>query len=144
MSPTTSDGPQHRRGAAILVLLSAALLATLPAACSDSSSPTDPMPRPGATTDPASIVEPACANPAPLDGEYHAETPGYLVFFRDGVDAQVTAHALEVKYGFTLDAVLDVAVLGFTTEDATPVAVAGLRCEPTVRLVEHNQPIEAF
>jgi len=107
--------------------------------CGGSSSPSAPA----AVSEPSQVVEPACPNPAPLEGAYDPRAPGYLVIFHDGVDAQATADELAAQYGFTVERVWTAALLGFSTPDATPEAVAGLRCEPTVKLVEHNGSVAA-
>lgn len=124
-------------------LLAAALLSMLVfLACGSGSSPTDPGD--GGDPDPGRVVEPACEDPAPLEGEHDPAAPGYIVQFHDGVDAHATAAELAEKYGFTVDTVYDAALLGFFTPDATPEMVAGLRCEESVELVEHNGGVEAF
>ena len=114
-------------------------------ACGSGSSPTDPGTDEPA--DPSRVVEPACDDPAPLEGSYDPDAPGYIVVFEPSVaaaDARATAEALAAEYGFTVDRVYESALVGFFTPDATPEMVAGLRCEPQVRRVEHNAPVQAF
>lgn len=135
------EPPRHRL--VIPGLPSAALVTTLVfLACGSGSSPTDPGT--DEPNDPGRVVEPACEDPAPLEGEHDPDAPGYIVQLHDGVDAHATADELAAKYGFTVDAVYDAALLGFFTPDATPEMVAGLRCEEPVKLVEHNGGVEAF
>lgn len=120
-----------------------ALLPLAVLACSNGSSPSEPL-EPSDSGDPARVVAPSCSDPAPLEGEYHPEAPGYVVQLRGEADAEATAAALAEKYGFTVDHVYDAALVGFSTPDATPEMVAGLRCEEVVTRVEHNAPVQAF
>lgn len=111
------------------------LLVTLQACNGGSSSPTEPpaQPRPGRPAEPA----PSCSNPAPLEGDYHPEVPGYIILFRDGVKAQDVAPSLARKYGFTASHIYE-TLPGFASLDMTAETVAQIRCEPTVVLVEYN------
>lgn len=81
------------------------------------------------------IVAPQCASPAtlslaPLPGE------GWTVIFKPGVDPFATTAALETKYGFTAKAVYHFG--GFFSVGFSPGAIAALRCEPSIRVVEQN------
>ncbi len=80
-----------------------------------------------------------CAHPAPLYGEFHPTTPGYLVQFRPGTNAREMARALAAKYGFALEFVWEVAILGFAAQ-LTPETVAALRCEPSILAIEYEAP----
>ncbi len=80
------------------------------------------------------VVAPACTNPAPLVGQFNPRAPLLLVIFRDGVAADAEISDLTAKFAFT-------PVLRWPFGFAallTPEALAGVRCEASVRLVEHD------
>ncbi len=119
------------------------LLALVATSCGAHSSPTDPGSPGVAPSDPSAIVEPACANPAPLLGHYDPRVPEYIVLFRAGADATSTARELAQKYGFQLDSVYEATLSGFSAE-LTPEVVADLRCELVVESVEHDSVVKAY
>jgi hypothetical protein len=81
------------------------------------------------------IVAPQCESPATLSlAPLPAE--GWTILFKPNVDPFVTTAALESKYGFTAKQIFPFGgffSLGFSAE-----AIAALRCEPAVRVVEQN------
>jgi predicted transcriptional regulator len=81
-----------------------------------------------------------CPEPAPLLGQKSA-VPGYIVVFRDGTDAAETTRRLAREYGFTPKHVYEHALRGFAAE-FSETALAGIRCEPEVRHVEHEGVID--
>ena len=83
------------------------------------------------------LVPPPCVRPAPLLGEADARAPGYIVAFEDGVDARQEANRLAARYHFAPTDVYEFALSGFSAE-LTPSVVAAVRCEVSVRYVEHN------
>jgi hypothetical protein len=85
------------------------------------------------------ISEPNCDQPAPLDGEWNAKTPGYLVGFRNGTaDAGSLAYQLGRRYGFVPESIYK-TIGGFYVVELSPEALAGLRCEPQVQAISFNQ-----
>jgi len=108
--------------------------------CGGSSSPTAPAAP--APTDPSTVIEPSCSDPAPLEGTYDPRAPGYIVSFVQGTDARASAEELAAKYGFEVSRVFQ-SLPGFNAE-LTPETVAAIRCEPVVVLVEHDGVVEAF
>lgn len=101
----------------------AALLAAGAAGCADNLLPPGDVP-------------PACASPAPLLGE-KSTAPGYVVVFREGTDAVAVTRRLAEKHVFKPRHVYQYAIQGFSADMSGP-ALAGVRCEPQVRFVEHN------
>lgn len=76
-----------------------------------------------------------CDNPAPLMGTRNPSAPGYIVVFKDEVNAAATAEALARKYDFKTKFVYTSALKGFAAE-LSDAALAGVRCEATVKYVE--------
>ena len=86
------------------------------------------------------VIEPPCSNPAPLSGRYHRSTPGYLVAVAKNVtNIESLAHELAGKYEFKPESIMN-RVKMFSVETLTPEALAGLRCEPTIRDISFNEP----
>lgn len=110
------------------------------ATCGGGSSPSAPTSETGA--DPSTVIEPACAEPAPLEGTYDPRAPGYIVSFEQGTDARATADRLAERYGFEVQRVFQ-SLPGFSAE-LTPETVAQIRCEPVVVLVEHDGTVQAL
>ncbi len=81
-------------------------------------------------------VAPRCSAPAPLFGTY--SLPGYIVQFRDTIDAAAETARLAQLYGFTPLYVYQSAPRGFAA-DLSDSTVAAIRCEASVQLVEYNQ-----
>jgi hypothetical protein len=75
-----------------------------------------------------------------VQGTFDARAPGYLVLFHEGVPVQATTKELADKYDFTPTSVWESAVQGFAAQ-LSEAAVAGIRCEPAVKLIEHNAVI---
>ena len=88
-------------------------------------------------------VKPACADPAPLTGAFDARAPGYIVVLNDGSAVDATTDRLAASYHFTTRFRYYSALHGFATLDATPEAIAALRCDAAVRSVEHNGNVRA-
>jgi hypothetical protein len=82
-------------------------------------------------------AEPPCADSVPLLGTYDPRAPGYIVRFKDSVDAVAEAARLAALYGFTTTFVWQAAIKGFAA-DLSPATVSVLRCEPTVASIEHD------
>lgn len=70
-------------------------------------------------------------------GTFDARAPGYIVLYHEGVPVRATTDALAAKYGFTPKFTWETAVQGFAAELGAS-AVEGLRCEATIRLIEHD------
>ena len=83
-----------------------------------------------------------CAQPAPLLGRYEPAAPGFIVEYRDGVDAVAETGRLASKYDFTPTHVYTAALHGFAATLTSDV-VAGLRCEESVAYVEHDGVVHA-
>lgn len=77
-----------------------------------------------------------CLHPAPLDGRFDPRAPGYVVMYRDGTDAAAETWRLALRHRFRPGHVYTV-LLGFSA-DLSVQALAGVRCEDSVRLVSHN------
>ena len=97
----------------------------------------------GACDNPSSPDHLDCAHPAPLLGHYDAAAPGFIVEYRNGIDAVAETKILAAKYHFTPTSVWTSALEGFAAEMSTQ-AVAGVRCEATVLEVEHNALVYAY
>ncbi len=87
------------------------------------------------------VLEPHCADPAPVEGTYHRSTPGYLVTLADDVeDPETIAHELGGKLGFRPESILATMKI-FTVRTLTPDSLAALRCEPAIRRITFDEPI---
>jgi hypothetical protein len=85
-------------------------------------------------------LTPACTNPAPLHGTPSPQLgPRYIVLFRPGVEPTAEVARLARVHRFTPTHVY-LATGGFAAE-LTPSAVAGLRCEGSVMLLEYDQVV---
>ena len=80
---------------------------------------------------------PTCIAPAPLLGRADARAPGYIAVYHDTVNATTETSRLAAEYDFQPIAVWNVVIRGFAAT-LMPPAVAGIRCEPTVRYVQHS------
>jgi hypothetical protein len=80
---------------------------------------------------------PPCSDSAPLLGAYNPAAPGYMVQFRDGVDAAAEAALLADRYGFVVDIVYQAGPKGFAAK-LSSATVAVLRCEPAVSSIEYD------
>ena len=109
-----------RRAASGLAALAAAVVL---AACDEATSP--------------AAAAGNCADPAPLRGQADPRAPGYIVVFQDAVDARAETARLAEAYGFTPRRVYEAALKGFSAE-LSAGALAAVRCEATVRYVEHD------
>jgi hypothetical protein len=83
-----------------------------------------------------------CAQPAPLLGRYDPAAPGFIVQYRDGIDAVSETSRLASRYDFTPTYVYTAALHGFAAP-LTPDVVASLRCESSVASVEHDGVVHA-
>ncbi len=83
-------------------------------------------------------IEPTCADSAPLLGTYDPAAPGYIVRFRDSVDAAAEGARLAARYGFTTTFVYQYALKGFASADMSAATAAVLRCEPSVASIGYN------
>ena len=81
--------------------------------------------------------------PAPLLGRADARAPGFIVVYHDTVSATTETSRLAAEYDFQPIAVWNFVLRGFAA-NLLPPAVAGIRCEPTVRYVEHNGILTAY
>jgi hypothetical protein len=83
-------------------------------------------------------VAASCAQPAPLSGTPDPRTGGtYVVVYHDSTDSPATTARLARKYGFTPRFVYQYALTGFAAP-LTDAQVAGIRCEPETRYVQHD------
>ena len=83
---------------------------------------------------------PTCTTPLPIYGTYDPRAPQYLVLFHDYVDAVAEANRLAALYGFTLRSVWQFALKGFSAS-LTEEMLEGIRCEASVRYIQHDQVI---
>lgn len=78
----------------------------------------------------------ACLRPAPLEGRPDPRAPGYVVRYHDGVDAAAETSRLAQRHGFRPDVVYR-TLPGFAAE-LSAAALAGVRCEASVKRVAHD------
>jgi hypothetical protein len=91
-----------------------------------------------ARLDPPHFVKPNCKFPAPLEGSYQPTAPGYIVQLRGDTNSVVLgARTLAKMYGFKLHSVFE-STGAFYTSSISQSALAKLRCESQVQLVEYN------
>ena len=89
------------------------------------------------------VVAPVCQTPAPLEGTWSDEAPGYIVMLTDEQESRsVVAARLGQKYGFTVEGSFR-RLRMFTVSRFDPNVLAKLRCDPSVKLVEFNEPVRA-
>jgi hypothetical protein len=90
------------------------------------------------------VVAPLCQSPAPLDGKWSDQAPGYIVMLTDEKEStSVVATRLGRKYGFTVEGSFRSSRM-FTVSRFDPDALAKLRCDPSVKLVEFNAPVQTL
>lgn len=77
-----------------------------------------------------------CESPAPLQGHFDAQAPGFIVSFRDDVIASKETARLEDVHGFAAERTWASPPGFFAMLPDETVQV--LRCEPSVGAVEHN------
>ena len=83
---------------------------------------------------------PSCLSPAPLEGKWYDETPGYIVLLVDAEEnAAVIAARLGEKYGFAVESTMR-RLRMFAVARFDPAALARLRCDPSVKLIAFNEP----
>jgi hypothetical protein len=87
--------------------------------------------------DEPSDLEPPCADPAELLGEFDPAAPGYVVKFHDDVAAEVESSRLAAAYDFEVTTLYTAVLRGFAAEFDADVQ-AQLRCEPSVVHVAYN------
>jgi hypothetical protein len=88
------------------------------------------------------VVAPACQAPAPLEGKWSDQAPGYIVMLIDEQEStSAVATRLSRKYGFTVEGSFRHSRM-FTVSRFDPNALAKLRCDPSVKLVEFNAPTQ--
>ena len=88
------------------------------------------------------VVPPDCEKPAPLEGQWHKETPGYLVAINRGwLPARLRVAVLEWKYNFRADGVYR-SGRGFFVSGMQPTSLAALRCDAAIRYIEFNRPVQ--
>ena len=85
---------------------------------------------------PTEPIVPQCASPAPFY-QSQERAPGYIVSWRDGIDGRETVKRCEARYDFHAQDIWE-ALHGFSSQDLTLRAIAGLRCEPDVSSVSEN------
>jgi hypothetical protein len=86
------------------------------------------------------VVAPACQLPAPLEGKWSDQAPGYIVMLTDEKEnTSVVAERLARKYGFTVEGSFRHSRM-FTVSRFAPDVLAKLRCDPSIKLVEFNAP----
>lgn len=84
-------------------------------------------------------LNPICSAPAPLVGRPEPKLPdAYLVELEQGVDPEATARALALEHGFEVRSVYRTVLSGFSAV-INSVALAHVRCEPSVKAVYYDQ-----
>jgi hypothetical protein len=71
-----------------------------------------------------------------VSGTFDPAAPGFIVEYRNGVDAVATTKQLEAKYFFSAKFVYT-TLPGFAAQLNTS-ALAGVRCESTVAAISHD------
>jgi hypothetical protein len=71
----------------------------------------------------------------------NADSPNrsFIVVYKTGVDPVATTARLAKKHSFTPRTIYTRAVNGFVA-DFSPQALAGIRCEPEVKFINHDTP----
>jgi hypothetical protein len=110
--------PTHAHSMAVLALLVAVAVAS---GCGAHAS-----------GDRSAEIAPPCTNPAPLNGRYDPEAPGYIVVYKAGTDERAETDRLARQYGFVPRHVYDSTFLEGFAADLTSETVAALRCEPVL------------
>jgi hypothetical protein len=88
------------------------------------------------------LVTPSCSDPSPLEGEWHEETPGYLVSMRSSwMPALLRVTVLEWKYDFRAGRIFRSSRIFFISS-ISPQSLAALRCDLAIRYVEYNMPLQ--
>ena len=85
---------------------------------------------------PPPVLAPPCESPAPLLGIWNPAAPRYIVAFQDTVDVRPEVGRLAARYGFQPRHVYEHVLGGFSAA-LRPQTLADLRCEPSVRSVQH-------
>jgi hypothetical protein len=87
---------------------------------------------------PPMVSPPHCDEPAPYHSEYwNSRVLGFLIVYRQGVDAKELTERLAQQSGFT---VLVSRADGFTVSWLKPEQVASLRCILEVKIIEFVLP----
>jgi hypothetical protein len=90
------------------------------------------------------VVAPPCHSPAPLEGKWSDQAPGYIVMLTDEKEStSVVAARLGRKYGFTVEGSFRNFRM-FTVSRFDPGVLAKLRCDSSVKLVEFNAPVQTL
>jgi hypothetical protein len=82
------------------------------------------------------VLSPPCDNAAPLLGTWNPAAPRYIVVFHDTVDVRTEVDRLVSRYGFQPRHVYE-HVLGGFSAPLSPLTLADIRCEPSIRYVKH-------
>lgn len=83
------------------------------------------------------LLDPQCMTAAPVYGQFDPAAPGFVVVFVDSVKGAEETRRLSGVYGFQPRFVYTHALQGFSAE-LTPSALAGIRCEASVRYASFN------
>lgn len=71
-----------------------------------------------------------------VQGQFDPRAPAFIIEYKMGTDPIATTAMLSAKYSFAANQ-LYTAPPGFAAELST-AAVNGIRCEPSVKLIEHD------
>jgi hypothetical protein len=71
-----------------------------------------------------------------VQGQFDARAPAFIIEYKAGTDPIATTAMLSAKYSFAAKQ-LYTAPPGFAAE-LSAAAVNGVRCEPSVKLIEHD------
>ncbi len=81
-------------------------------------------------------IQPACLKPAPLEGQYYPEAPGYFVSLKDTFNTASETERLAKTYGFKYNPPFVTVLAG----NVSPEVIAKLRCEPAVKRIDRDIP----
>jgi hypothetical protein len=95
-----------------------------------------------ATNSDLEVVRPSCSEPAPLEGNYDPQAPGYIVMLKKTAEATSEMEVLSKRYSFKIDYPFE-SISSFSAK-FSPDVVAKLRCEPTVKIIERNRSTHAL
>jgi len=90
--------------------------------------------------DTESITNAYCESPAPLNGQFDPDVPGYIVVFNENINSATEVNHLiniyEIQVGFIYGAALN----GFSAE-MTDDTMEKLRCESSVAYIEYDSQV---
>lgn len=81
-----------------------------------------------------------CGNPVPVRGQWTPKAPGYIIYFKSGVNAVTETKRLALLYGFNPNSIFDM-IGGFYAE-LSPDVLEPIRCEPTINEIYFDEVLQ--